>query len=69
MKMSIKILAAKKAKKQVSFRAFFKKNMYFCTETVHAPLPLKSFSRHHSCEHCGEWATDEIRNAVPMKVC
>ena len=34
MKMSIKILAAKKAKKQVSFRAFFKKNMYFCTEKI-----------------------------------
>lgn len=29
MKMSIKILAAKKAKKQVSFRAFFKNNIIF----------------------------------------
>ena len=29
MKMSIKILAAKKAKKQVSFRAFFKKKHVF----------------------------------------
>lgn len=29
MKMSIKILAAKKAKKQVSFRAFFKKTCIF----------------------------------------
>ena len=34
MNMSIKILAAKKSKKQVSFRAFFKNNMYFCTEKV-----------------------------------
>ena len=34
MNMSIKILAAKKSKKQVSFRAFFKNNMYFCAEKV-----------------------------------